>query len=287
MTVRLTLPAPGQLLNGRYLIEKEIKGGTYGMVFKAHDNTRDESVAVKALLPSAASNIAVVQRFEREVQVVREIAHPNIIEIYDAALSPEGCLYYSMEFLQGLDLGQRLARGPLPPKGACLVAIQALLALAEAHKHDVIHRDLKPENIFLQTTSDGRIRIRVLDFGIAKIVGERGEALPRLTLKNEACGTPSYMAPEQIRGGDITPATDLLALGLLIYEMLTGQTAVEGKTFVETLRNQISGVIHIPDNIRTARLGGVLSKALEKDPVRRYPNAHDMRLDIEAALKSL
>lgn len=287
-TIRLTLPNLGQVIDNRYRIDAELKGGTYGMVYRGADVKTGQAVAVKVLLPSAASNVAVLQRFEREVQVIQEISHPNIIEIFHAGLSPEGCLYYAMEYLEGFDLGTRLKQGRLSVKGAAMIAIQALMALEEAHRHDVIHRDLKPENIFLQNTPERKIRVRVLDFGIAKIVGERGENLPRLTLRNEACGTPSYMAPEQIIGSDdISPATDLYALGLLMIEMITAKVAVEGVSYVDTLRKQISEPVPLPAELAGNPIGAVIGRAVQKKVLDRYKSADQMRLELDAALRAL
>jgi serine/threonine protein kinase len=288
MSIRLTLPKIGQVIDGRYRIDAEIKGGSYGMVYRGEDLQGQQPVAVKVLLPSAASNTAVLQRFEREVLVIQELSHPNIIEIYSAGLSPEGCLYYAMEFLEGFDLATRLKQGRLSAKGAAMIAIQALMALEVAHSKDIIHRDLKPENVYLQSTPERKIRVRVLDFGIAKIVGERGENLPRLTLRNEACGTPSYMAPEQIIGdNDVTAATDLYALGLLMIEMITARVAVEGVSYVDTLRKQVSEPVPISPELLSNPVGAVIARAVQKQPAQRYQRADLMRMDLEAALRTL
>jgi eukaryotic-like serine/threonine-protein kinase len=288
MTIRLTLPKIGQVIDDRYRIDAEIKGGSYGMVYRGVDVGSGQVVAVKVLLPSAASNTAVLQRFEREVLVIQALSHPNIIEIYHAGLSSEGCLYYSMEFLEGFDLGTRLKQGRLSVKGAAMIAIQALMALEEAHSKDIIHRDLKPENIYLQNTPERKIRVRVLDFGIAKIVGERGENLPRLTLRNEACGTPSYMAPEQIMGEtNVTAATDLYALGLLMIEMITARVAVEGLSYVDTLRKQVSEPVPLPAELEGNPVGAVIARATQKKPSDRYRRADYMRVELEAALRAL
>lgn len=285
--LRLTLPTEGQVLKNRYRVDRRINGGTYGVVFGATDlkaSADDESrVAVKALLPSAAKSHAVVRRFEREVQVIRALTHPNLISILDYGLDPEGCLFYVMDFLEGEDLGARLQRGLLPVRGAALVAIQVLMALEEAHEHEIVHRDLKPENIFLQTAG-GRIRVRVLDFGIAKVIGERGQSMEKLTLTNEACGTPNYMAPEQITGEAIGPWTDVYALGLILYEMITGEMAVQGSSFIETLRKQASEPIPVPDQLIGTPIGRVLARALKKAPTERFPSAGAMQTALKEAV---
>jgi serine/threonine-protein kinase len=283
--IRLRLPESGQILNSKYRIGEKVSSGTYGVVYHAFDLTSSEGVAVKCLLPSAATSDAVVRRFEREIMVIRELTHPNIISVFDSGFS-DGCLYYVMEYLDGEDLGARLRLGALSPKGAAMVTIQVLLALEEAHAHDIIHRDLKPENIFLQSSSDGRVRIRVLDFGIAKIVGERAETVERLTLNNEACGTPNYMAPELVTGGKVGAWTDIYALALIAWEMLTAQVAIAGASFIETLRRQITYVPPMPDGLDPA-LAEVLNKALSKAAAERYQSAGEMRLALTQALQAM
>ncbi|OIP32475.1 MAG: hypothetical protein AUK47_20525 [Deltaproteobacteria bacterium CG2_30_63_29] len=285
--LRLRLPDIGQLLDGRYQIEQKVAGGTYGIVYHATDTTTGERVAVKCLLPSAATSMAVVRRFEREILVIKDLTHPNLISIFGHGLSTDGCLYYVMEYLDGEDLGGRIRRGVLSPRGAGLVAVQVLLALEEAHNHDIVHRDLKPENIYLQEVEDGRIRVRVLDFGIAKVVGERGESMERLTLNNEACGTPTYMAPEQISGEAVGPWTDLYALALITVEMMTGEVVVRGRSFIETLRLQMSVEVAMPESIKGTAFAYVLSHALEKKTKDRYQAARHMREDLVSALKDM
>ena len=284
--LRLRLPDIGEVLDERYRVDEHTACGTYGNIYSATDLQTNERVAVKCLLPEAATRMAVVRRFEREIQVIRELTHPNVIEVRHFALTNDGCLYYVMEFLNGEDLGSRLRLGALPPRGAALVAIQVLLALEDAHTHDIIHRDLKPENVFLQTEDDGRVRVRVLDFGIAKIIGERGESVERLTMANEACGTPNYMAPEQIMGDDIGPWTDVYALGLILYEMLTGEMAIGGDTYIDTLRLQTTAKVTLPAEIDGTPLGAVVERSLLKKSAERYQTATDMKNAIIQAVSS-
>ncbi len=281
--VRLRLPEIGQVLAARYRIDSRLNAGTYGVVYAATDQVSGQSCAVKCLLPSAASSPAVVRRFQREVAVIRELTHPNFVTILDFGFA-EQCLFYVMELLNGVDLGSRLQQGAFSPRGAALIASQVLLALAEAHRHDIVHRDLKPENLFIQSAADGRVRIRVIDFGIAKIVGERGENAEKLTLVNEACGTPNYMAPEQIISGTVGPWTDIYALALILFEMLTGQVAIKGETFLDTLRLQTTFAPRLPEALADLPYADVLYKALAKKPAERFQSADEMNAALLASL---
>ena len=283
--IRLKLPELEQCCVGATASTPGSPGGTYGVIFAGVDlKDNERPVAIKCLMPSAATSLAVVQRFQREIMVIRSISHPNVIAVYDADFSANGVLFYVMEYLSGHDLGARIKKGAISVKGAIGVGVQVLMALDHAHRKEVIHRDLKPENIYLQRSEEGRVRVRVLDFGIAKIVGERGEGLERLTLNNEACGTPNYMAPEQVTGGTIVPATDLYAMGLILHEMLTGKIAISGSSFVETLRMQMMVIPKLEGKLARHPIAKVLERSLQKKAADRYQCAGEMK---DALLQAL
>ena len=222
--------SPDDILSGRFVIHKQIGAGAYGAIYLAVDQQTGEEVAIKALPPrgEGASDTAI-GRFERELKVVRNLSHPGIVEVIDYGETHNRILYMVMEFIEGRTLEREVTRqGKFSVDEALSVTRQIASALHAAHGAGVIHRDLKPANIMLISTTAG-YRVKVLDFGMAKLFARLGdESIVALTREGVAVGTPRYIAPEQARGSkDIGPWTDVYALGLLLYEMLTGNKAVE------------------------------------------------------------
>ena len=196
-----------------YEIERELASGGMGVVFLGRDVTLDRRVAIKIIKPALATATAA-ERFVREARILASLNHPNVIPVHRAGES-HGLFFYVMEYLEAETLADRLARGPLPAADAVAVARDVLAALEAAHGRGVVHRDVKPANIFLL-----KGRAVLADFGIAKDTAATG---PQLTGDGRVVGSPGYMSPEQMAGGDIGPATDLYAVGLLLYEALTGE----------------------------------------------------------------
>src|ERR1700730_6458350 len=218
---------------GPYEILSAIGAGGMGEVYKARDTRLDRIVAIKVLHESLAIDSQFRERFDREARTISQLEHPHICPLYDVG-EQEGTAYLVMQYLEGETLADRLTKGVLPLDQALRIAIEIADALAAAHRAGIIHRDLKPGNVFLT-----RSGAKLLDFGLAKahapvIAGTGGSMLPtmppHLTAQGTILGTFQYMAPEQLEGQDADARTDIFAFGALLYEMVTGHKAFEGKT---------------------------------------------------------
>jgi len=216
---------PGALLANRYRIVALLGRGGMGEVYRAHDLTLGQEVALKFLPEAAAHNPAVRARFYNEVRIARQVSHANVCRVYDLG-EVDGQLYLSMEYIDGEDLGSLLRRiGRLPSDKAVEIARQLCAGIAAAHAKGVLHRDLKPANVML----DGRGHVVVTDFGLAALADD----IPGEEIRN---GTPAYMAPEQLAGREVTALSDIYSLGLVLYEVFTGKRAFEASTLAELVR---------------------------------------------------
>lgn len=210
----------GRVLAGRYLLGKLIGQGGMGSVYQAHDQQMSNRVvAIKILALHLVGDDKQVARFEQEARAANQLGHPNTISVLDFGQS-DGLLYMVMEFLSGETLTQVLRRGRLPLQRALYMARQVLKSLAEAHSKGIIHRDLKPDNIFVCEIYGEKDFIKVIDFGIAKFLASGGQ---ELTQAGKMFGTPRYLSPEQAQGLPLTPASDLYALGVILFEMIAGR----------------------------------------------------------------
>ena len=199
-------------LAGDYAIERELASGGMGVVFLGRDIALARPVAIKIIRPDLAT-AAGAERFLHEARVLARVSHPNIVPVHHAG-EAGGLFYYVMDYVEGETLADRLHHGPLPPERAVRLGDDLLAALEAVHAHDIVHRDVKPSNVFLLPD-----RAVLGDFGIAK---SSGETAP-LTQPGKMVGTPGYMAPEQVTGGAVGPATDACAVGMVLYEALTGR----------------------------------------------------------------
>jgi serine/threonine protein kinase len=283
---RLTLSVGTRF--GRYELVSSIAAGGMGDVYRARDARLNRDVAVKVLPTSFSSDVARVNRFEREAVAAGTLNHPNVLSIYDVG-AENGCPYMVSELLDGETLRSELSSGPLTVRRALGHAIQIARGLAAAHDRGIVHRDLKPENVFI--TRDGRAKI--LDFGLAKLVpfddvGSDGTNVPTTTSDTGpgvVLGTLGYMSPEQLRGRQSDPRSDIFSFGALLYEMLTGRRAFRGDSPADTvaaiLREDPADPAltnrHLP-----AGLDRILRRCLEKDPEKRFYSAHDLAFDLEA-----
>ena len=272
------LPQPGDVLDSTYRIEAELGKGGFGAVYLARQISMDREVALKVLVANAMKVDEMIQRFRREVMAVRNLGHPNTIRIYDFRDRADGMLYYAMEYIKGPTLKDVIKEdGPMPPDRVAHILRQVLKSLAEAHSFGIIHRDLKPANIMLAQIPGETDFVKVLDFGIAKILDNEDEEREAITSAGVLVGTLNYMSPEQIAGGDIGPGSDLYALALIGIEMLTGQSVFEGTGRWEILHKQISDEpVEIPAAVIESTLGPVFQKALMKRPHERYRKAEEM-----------
>jgi tetratricopeptide (TPR) repeat protein len=258
------VPAPERV--GPYVVAEEIGRGGMGVVYRAHDPRLRRDVALKFLPAAWRDDRDAESRFIDEARAASALDHPYNCPVYDVGTAEDGRLYIAMAYCPGGSLAARLASGPLPLEAAVRVAVQVAEALDAAHEAGIVHRDVKPANIAFTERGDAR----VLDFGIA-VLGAGEWAAPRL-----AAGTPAYMAPEQVRGGAVDRRTDVWALGVVLYEALTGR-----RPFDADDRQEIGRAIleDAPADPRRARaevppaLARVVARALEKDPARRFDTA--------------
>jgi TOMM system kinase/cyclase fusion protein len=275
-------------LHGRYELLAQLGEGGFGTVYKARQLATGQFVAVKVLrLPegsAARAHEKRIARFQREMQICAQMHHPNIVGLIDSGQAEAGIVYSIFEFVPGNNLSQVLAEeGGLDPGEARYLMMQALDALACAHAQGVVHRDLKPANIMIVPTGARRNAL-LLDFGIGALTQEaRREEATRITLTNESVGTPSYSAPEQLRGLPPTRSSDLYSWGLVFLECLTGKRVIEGASVAEVVFKQLShDPIPIPAMIVDHPLGALLRRVTAKDPARRDVTAEWLLRELEA-----
>jgi len=265
----------GQKVNN-YEMTRLLGEGGMGAVYLAEHPFLGRKAAIKILKPECASNSDYVQRFLNEARAANAIHHPNIIDIIDVGILPDGVPYMMMELLQGESLADRLRRvGRLPLSEALFVARQIASALAAAHAASIIHRDLKPDNVFVvpDPQNPGKEHIKVLDFGIAKLRPEFAPSTPK-TSAGALMGTPAYMSPEQCMGktAEIDPRADIYALGVILFEMLCGQLPFQGQTFGDYFLQHITAPPPQPRDLNDEipfHIEAVILKALAKAPQDR------------------
>ncbi len=282
-------PLIGQTVAGRFKVEELIGQGGMGKVYRARHLALDRLVCLKMLKPALHDDPTVASRFEREALAASRLNHPNSIQVLDFGRNAaDRSLYLVMEHVQGKDL-QAVLRDewPLREERLCHILAQALDALSEAHANNVIHRDLKPENIMVEQRRDHPDFVKVLDFGIAKILGSD---LPALTRSDVVCGTPQYMAPEQATGGKLDARSDLYAVGIILYQMATSHLPFDGATPTEVLTRQVREA-PVPPRKRepsapiSERMESLILRALSKDPDLRPQSAEEFR-DLLVAVRT-
>lgn len=280
----------GTVLADRYRVERLLSKGGMGAVFEATQLGLDRAVAVKMLLPTLSRDEKVQERFRREARSVAALRHPNIIQIYDYGISEHGP-YIVMEFARGQSLRQLLRSGAMNIEMAVGLMEQICSAIASAHSAGIIHRDLKPDNIIIETHPDGSVHAKVLDFGIAKMREVHSEhadtGLANLTGAN-IIGSPAYMSPEQSLGLELDARSDVYALGIMLYEMLTGETPFGKAPAGAMLLRQINTPPQPVSQKRTEippALESVVMKSLAKDRDFRYASATDFARALRFALQ--
>lgn len=269
---------PGDVLDGKYRVERVLGEGGMGIVVSAHHLKLDEKVAIKFLLPSALSSDEIVARFDREARAAVKIKSEHVARAIDVGTLADGAPYMVMEYLEGIDLAAWLKqRGPLPVTQAVEFVLQACEAIAEAHALGIVHRDLKPANLFVVRRADGLLSVKVLDFGISKLV-DRDGSTPDMSLTRTATvmGSPLYMSPEQMESSrSVDSRTDIWALGVILYELVTGRVPFIADTMPELVIRIIKDMPPpLRDSVPDAppELEAVIANCLEKDRSRRYPN---------------
>jgi serine/threonine protein kinase len=303
----------GRTIAGKFVIEKFLGGGAMGAVYRAHNTVLDKVVAVKVMHRDVARDEQFAARFHREAKAASRLNHPNSMAVLDFGAEPDGLLYIAMEYLQGRDL-YKVIHEDWPLSDARIVDLlaQALAAIAVAHDMGVIHRDLKPENIMIVRGKDDDGRdvdlVKVCDFGIAKIqepegapatapastvpAGPTGTApVPegkKLTTAGLVVGTPEYMSPEQARGEKLDARADIYAMGVILFQLLTGRTPFTGDTPLSIVLKHITEPPPPPKSIYAGvnpALEAACIKAMAKAPVDRFQNAREMRAALRAAVE--
>jgi len=272
-----TMLNPGDVLGGRYEILQLLGEGGMGAVYKALDREVDRTVALKVIRPELASNPTILARFKQELLTAHQVTHKNVIRIYDIA-EADGVKFITMEYVEGSDLRHILIEnGKLPPERASEVIRQVCVALEAAHSAGVIHRDLKPQNI-MQDSKTGRIL--VMDFGLARSIESEG-----MTQTGALLGTIEYMSPEQSMGKPLDQRSDIFAVGLIFYELLTGKTPYKADTAMASLlrRNQERALPAAELDASIPKgLSDIVSKCLERDLAGRYPKGREVLNDLDA-----
>jgi serine/threonine protein kinase len=267
--------AAGEMFGSRYQIIAKLGEGGMGSVYKANDLELDEVVALKMIRPELTTNPDIVKRFKRELQLARNINHDNVIRIHDLG-EIDGIKYISMKFIEGESLDQFIQHlGRLPLDQVLAIARQVCLALSAAHAQGIVHRDLKAQNIMI----DSRGRAVVIDFGIARSLEG-----PSMTRASVLIGTPDYLSPEQIYGGEATPRTDIYSLGILLYHMATGSLPFRGETPAVLLQKHLSVEPVPPSRINPnvpRSLDKLILKCLNKKPEKRYAKVDLILAELE------
>ncbi len=279
------LPVIGDVVAGKYKIERVLAIGGMGAVMAAHDAALDRRIAIKFMLPKALESPEVRERFFREARAAVSIRSEHVVDVFEVGVASPDMPYIVMEYLPGRDLHQLLEnRSPLPVAEAVDFVLQACEALAEAHSLGIIHRDVKPSNLFVTHRPDGSAFVKVLDFGISKTIAKMEEQAKSLTQSSVSLGSPLYMSPEQVRNSKIVDSrTDIWSLGIVLYELLTKQLPFDGET-IPSLAAAIAS--DPPRRLRETRpdvpvkLEAVIMKCLEKDPAKRYQKIGGFARDI-------
>ncbi|HKD35025.1 MAG TPA: Stk1 family PASTA domain-containing Ser/Thr kinase [Gaiellaceae bacterium] len=271
----------GTVFDGRYRIVRKLGTGGMADVYLAEDQELGRRVAIKILNDRHAADDQFVERFRREAKNAAGLSHPNIVSVYDRGTA-EGTYYIAMEYLDGRSLKELIvSRGPAPVKTAVEYARQILAAVGFAHRHGIVHRDIKPHNV-LVAGDEGRLK--VTDFGIAR------SGASQMTEVGSIIGTAQYLSPEQARGAPVDQTSDLYAVGVVLYELLTGQVPFTGDTPLEIAMKHLSEVPKPPSELRPEvphDLDLVVLRALAKDPADRYQTAEEMDADLDRVLKGL
>ena len=258
---------PGAVFQSRYEVIAPLGRGGMGMVFRAHDRVLDETVAIKVLRPDVAQDPRMGERFRSEIKLARKVRHRNVCAIHDYG-EDQGLLYISMEMVEGVDLKRTLRDGgPLPPARAFDVSMQIAEALQAVHDAGIVHRDLKTPNIMIDAAGCARL----MDFGVAKRLGEG-----TFTTTGHVVGTPEYMSPEQAQGHAVDARSDIYALGVVVYEIFTGEVPFRGETPISTILKHINDPPPLDKTALPIAVRGVLRRALAKDPAARYSTAREM-----------
>jgi len=278
------MPHQGMILEGKYVLTRLIGEGGMGSVWEAQHQVIGRRVAVKFLLPEYTDNQQALQRFQQEARIAGNLGHPNICEVTDIGTADDGSPYMIMPLLKGLSLEEVLESEDqtVPADRALDIISQVLTALQRAHEEGIVHRDLKPANIFISSLGDRQDFVKILDFGISKVVqSEDGKVGSGLTVTGMILGTPYYMAPEQARGlTSVDFKVDIYAAGTILYELLTGKTPYQGESYNDIIIRIVTEGFPPPRAINptiSEAVEAVVLKAMAKDPTNRYDSATEFK----------
>lgn len=272
-------------LSGRYETGEKLGTGGMSNVYKATDLILERTVAVKVLAEHLSDDERFVARFRREALAVAKLIHPNIVQVYDTGVD-RGRHYIVMEFVDGRSGAQILQRqGSVEPEAAAEIGVQACAGLDYAHRRGIIHRDVKPGNLMVVggPIGGGEMIVKLTDFGIARAIEQT-----RITQVGSVVGTAAYLAPEQVRGEEAAPATDVYALGVVLYQFLTGRLPYEGSSLAELAVRQQNEKPLPPSTYNSEvpeTLGAAVLRALEGDPNRRYASADELAAGLRLGLE--
>jgi len=278
-------PYIGKVVAGRYRLETRLGEGGMGIVYRARHVLIDRVVALKIIRPDLRSETHLRQWMLREARAANRVDHAHIVQIYDIGETDTNELYLVMEYLVGISLASICAKGPLAMTRAVDILEQMCAALTRAHDLGVIHRDLKSDNIMLTVQGGRKDFVKILDFGLAALARDT-----RLAPKGAVFGTPEYMAPEQARGEDATNLCDLYALGVLFFEMVTGELPFRSNDRETLLEMQRSAPAPRPASIQrdiAPQVEAIILKLLEKDPVKRFRDGHHLQEELKSYQRSL
>ncbi|MBA3994617.1 MAG: hypothetical protein C0469_13915 [Cyanobacteria bacterium DS2.3.42] len=280
------------IFDNSWVITERLGEGGMSVVYKARHLDLNRIVAIKVLLPHLTTNTKNLQRFKQEAVTASALSHPNLIRVENFGVTPEGRTFIIMDFVEGVSLADVIAKeGKLDPVRAVFIFVQAANALQHAHERSVIHRDLKPSNIMLVNNGEDGESVKIVDFGIAKLLLDDDDQVQHLTQTGEVFGSPLYMSPEQCRGEKLDNRSDIYSMGVLMYEALTGRSPLRGSNVLETMQKQLRETPEpivdekAPDSL-LKRLNAVVMKALAKEPTARYKTMSELETDLNNALIS-
>ncbi len=292
----MTLPDEdlvGTVLENKYEILEKIGAGGMGAVYKARHQLMHRQVAIKMVLAQLSANSMTLKRFTQEARATSQLNHPNILTVFDFGISPSNQPYLVMDFLEGVNFGKVLEETrQIPIPRAIGIFLQVCAALGHAHQKGIVHRDLKPSNIMLIELDGQPDFVKVLDFGIAKVLSSVDGETDNLTRTGEVFGSPLYMSPEQFRGKSMDARSDIYSLGCVMYRSLAGICPVTGKDVLECMYKHVNESIPpfsvtAPEAQIPERLESIIMKALAKDPDERYASMNDLRADLEMCAEEL
>jgi len=274
----------GRVIGGRYRIQGRVAEGGMASIYKARQEQLERTVAVKILARMLSEDPVHKERFLREARAANRIHHENVIDITDYGETEDGLVYLVMEYLEGESLADLVTRGPVTLQRAAQILHPVCRGLQRAHDLGILHRDVKPENIFLEKRDEGGENVKILDFGLAQVLGDK-----RLTTAGQVFGTPEYLSPEQAMGTEVTGRADLYALGVVFYEMMTGRLPFTGST-ARLIYQHIHELPKPPSRVRPGcppEVDEPILKLLQKEPERRFGSAREFETELSACEKKV